>query len=87
MVLVTQHHRDYEQILTGFPYVCTPATTEQAIAKLCALNLEFMRYQVFLVATYTIAGKTPILSIIKGSCYVGQSKGIWFPSADATAPI
>lgn len=52
-----------------------------------ALHLEFMRYQVFLVATYTIVCITPILSIIKGLCYVGQSKGIWFPNADAMAPI
>lgn len=51
------------------------------------LNLEFMRYQVFLVATYTIAGKTPILSIIKALCFVGQRKGIWLPNADVTAPI
>lgn len=51
------------------------------------LNLEFMRYQVFLVATYTIASKTPILSIIKALCFVGQRKGIWLPNADVTAPI
>lgn len=37
------------------------------------LNLEFMRYQVFSVATCTTVGKTPILSIIKGLCFVGQS--------------
>lgn len=51
------------------------------------LNLEFMRYQVFLVATYTIVGKTPVFSIIKELYFVGQSKGIWFPSADVMAPI
>lgn len=34
MILATQHQRDYEQILTGFQYVYTPATREQAIAKL-----------------------------------------------------
>lgn len=51
------------------------------------LNLEFMRYQVFLVATYTTVGKTPILSIIKRLCFVGQSKEIWFPNADVMAPI
>lgn len=40
-----------------------------------------------LVATYIIACKTPILSIIKGLCFVGQSKGICFPNADVMAPI
>lgn len=38
------------------------------------LNLEFMRYQVFLVATYTTVGKTPILSIIKGVVLCGAEQ-------------